>query len=77
MRELCEKLIFKPLTKLSSSYLKTDVLVIVVDALNECDNEEDVKLLIHLLYHANSSKSARLQILLNQSSRVAYLPWIC
>ncbi|KAI1155400.1 hypothetical protein F4825DRAFT_469164 [Nemania diffusa] len=60
MWEQLEKLIFEPLSHVQN----TNTLVIVVDALDECDRDEDVKLLIHLLSRANNSKSLRLRIFL-------------
>ncbi|KAI8630397.1 purine and uridine phosphorylase [Xylariaceae sp. FL1651] len=64
MQEQCEKLVFEPLLKLPSHGRKTDVFVIVLDALDECDREEDIKRLIHLLSRANALKSTRLRIFL-------------
>ncbi|KAI1325837.1 vegetative incompatibility protein HET-E-1 [Xylariaceae sp. FL0255] len=64
MGEQCEKLIFEPLLRLSPGDRKTDVFVIVVDALDECDKEKDVELLIHLLSRANALTLPRLRIFL-------------
>ncbi|KAJ3494094.1 hypothetical protein NLG97_g4300 [Lecanicillium saksenae] len=44
-REQFDKLLFKPL---STTTAKDDPVLIVVDALDECERDEDVKLLIHL-----------------------------
>ncbi|KAI0406715.1 hypothetical protein F4802DRAFT_91989 [Xylaria palmicola] len=64
MREQFEKLVLDPLEKLSSRDRKFHVLVIVIDALDECDPDEDIKLLIRLLSRAKASKSQRLRIFL-------------
>lgn len=45
-----EKLILEPLSKIDIKKL-----VIVVDALDECDSERDIKLIIHLFAHTKSS----------------------
>ncbi|KAI0192760.1 hypothetical protein EV127DRAFT_386433, partial [Xylaria flabelliformis] len=64
MREQFEKLVLNPLTRITSRDRKSHALVIVVDALDECDRDEDVKLIIHLLSRANASKSLRIRIFL-------------
>ncbi|KAI0543145.1 hypothetical protein GGR58DRAFT_10947 [Xylaria digitata] len=53
LKEQFEKLILEPLTKLSLLDQNADVLVIVVDALDECDRDEDVQLILRLLPRAN------------------------
>ena len=55
MREQFEKLILTPLSKVFSRDRKADVLVIVIDALDECDRDKDVGLLIRLLSRDNAS----------------------
>ena len=64
MREQFEKLILTPLSKVFSRDRKADVLVIVIDALDECDRDKDVGLLIRLLSRANASNSPRLRVFL-------------
>lgn len=46
--EQFDKLIFKPLQTLSSESITCPTLVIVVDALDECDNETDIKTILQL-----------------------------
>ncbi|KAF2963124.1 hypothetical protein GQX73_g10456 [Xylaria multiplex] len=53
LEEQFDKLIFKPLTRLISQNQKSDVLVIVVDALDECDRDKDVQSILNLLSRAN------------------------
>ncbi|KAJ3568906.1 hypothetical protein NPX13_g6262 [Xylaria arbuscula] len=60
MREQFEKLILEPLSHVQN----TNTLVIVVDALDECDRDEDVKLLIHLLSRANAFNPPCLRVFL-------------
>lgn len=59
MKEQFEKLIFEPLSELTHS-LKT---LIVIDALNECENEGHVTIILHLLARIRSIKSVKLRLL--------------
>ena len=63
MREQFEKLVFEPLSKITPNASQASGLVIVVDALDECERDEDVKLIINLLSRAKSLTSLRLRIL--------------
>ncbi|TGO84389.1 hypothetical protein BPOR_0510g00050 [Botrytis porri] len=49
-----EQLISKPLSELNSS---PQTLVLVIDALDECEREEDIKTILHLLTKINQLKS--------------------
>jgi hypothetical protein len=62
--EQFRKLIFEPLSKIIPDILPVLGLVIVVDALDECERDEDIKLIIHLLSRANSLTSLRLRIVI-------------
>ncbi|KAI3326415.1 vegetative incompatibility protein HET-E-1 [Xylariaceae sp. AK1471] len=62
--EQFKKLILEPISKTSPRGQKADFLVIVIDALDECDGDEDVRLIIHLLSRTNNSKSPRLRIIM-------------
>ncbi|GAP85276.2 putative vegetative incompatibility protein HET-E-1 [Rosellinia necatrix] len=57
-----EKLILTPLS--STSLPGPKVLVLVVDALDECERTEDARQIINILLHANMSTSWRLRIFL-------------
>jgi len=63
MREQFEKLIFEPLSRTTLDASQASGLVIVVDALDECERDDDVKLIINLFSRAKSLKSLRLRIL--------------
>ena len=56
-----EKLVLGPLSQLDGGVFP-DPIVIVVDALDECNNEDDVSLLIKCLAAASSIKSVALRI---------------
>lgn len=60
IREQFDKLIFKPLSYVQN----TNTLVIVIDALDECDRDEDVRLIIYLLSRTNASNLPRLRVFL-------------
>ncbi|KAI1306571.1 vegetative incompatibility protein HET-E-1 [Xylaria venustula] len=64
MREQFEKFILDPLSRISGDDYQNCLYVIIVDALDECESEEDVKLLIKLLSHSKTLRSPRLRIFL-------------
>ncbi|RYP64171.1 hypothetical protein DL770_009236 [Monosporascus sp. CRB-9-2] len=61
-REQFEKLILLPLSKIPRDGRKFDVLIIVVDALDECERDEDVRLIIDLFSRANALRFPRLRV---------------
>ena len=63
MREQFRKLIFEPLSKASKDFPKGRTLLIVVDALDECDSN-DVKSLIDILSSSKDMQHPRLKIFL-------------
>ncbi|KAF7557010.1 hypothetical protein G7Z17_g1025 [Cylindrodendrum hubeiense] len=56
-----EKLILEPLKKIKVTPETPKTIVVVVDALDECDSEDDIKLIIHLLSQTTSLTSVRLR----------------
>ncbi|KAK4246670.1 hypothetical protein C7999DRAFT_41908 [Corynascus novoguineensis] len=58
LRDQFEKLILQPLGCIH----RTTAIVIVIDALDECDKDEDVKTIIALLAQAKEVRSVRLRI---------------
>jgi len=66
MKEQFEKLIFELLFKLTHS-LKT---LIVVDALNECENEGHVIIILHLLKRIQFIESVKLRVLVTSRSEL-------
>lgn len=59
-REQFEKLILQPLTATK----RTRALVFVIDALDECERDEDIRLLVHLFTRAKSVPALRLKFFL-------------
>lgn len=53
LREQCNKLVIEPLSGIPPGRRKVKTLIMVVDALDECDNDNDIRLLIHLLSGAS------------------------
>ncbi|KAH7146862.1 hypothetical protein B0J13DRAFT_664554 [Dactylonectria estremocensis] len=58
LRDQFEKLILQPLSRVHHAI----AIMIVVDALDECDGDNDVKAIISLLAQAKALRSARLRI---------------
>ena len=58
-----ERLILKPLSRLESGSFPLP-LVFVIDALDECEGDDDIKLLLTLLAKAKSLKSVQLRVLI-------------
>ena len=54
-----QRLILQPLSEVDA---KNSLVVVVVDALDECDKEKDIRTIIHLLSQAKSLHSVRLKI---------------
>ncbi|KAI8628093.1 hypothetical protein F5Y19DRAFT_153220 [Xylariaceae sp. FL1651] len=62
MREQFEKLILGPLSKIMQHTQNSGILIVVIDALDECERHEDVKLVIDLLCHVDMPRSSQLRI---------------
>lgn len=60
MPEQFDKLILQPLSLIQ----KKEPIVVIVDALDECDEEDNVKLMIYLFSQAKSLNSVQLKVLL-------------
>jgi hypothetical protein len=56
------QLVLGPLSKLGSDSCWSYILV--VDALDECDNENDIRIILHLLAEAGSLETNQLQVFL-------------
>lgn len=63
MKDQFEGLILRPLTSMKSRTGSTDLLVVVIDALDECENDNDVRILLRLLSQAQRIKNIRFRIL--------------
>ncbi|KAL3468698.1 purine and uridine phosphorylase [Aspergillus californicus] len=57
LKEQFDKLIYKPLHSLNQFKLQSSCLVIVVDALDECDHDNDIQVILQLLPRVQEFKS--------------------
>ncbi|KAJ4137887.1 hypothetical protein NW754_001532 [Fusarium falciforme] len=62
-QEQFKKLILEPLSRIPQDARKTATLVVVVDALDECERDDDIKLIINLFSRVKALQSPRLRIL--------------
>ncbi|KAF2177952.1 putative WD-repeat protein [Zopfia rhizophila CBS 207.26] len=61
--EQWRQLVLEPLSKLKCGAPRLS-LVLVVDALDECENDDDIRAIVHLLSEARSLRTVRLRILI-------------
>ena len=64
LEEQFKKLIFQPLSQIKKTSKQASTLVIVVDALDECEREGDVKTILRLLSQTQNLESIRMRIFL-------------
>ncbi|KAH8710102.1 vegetative incompatibility protein HET-E-1 [Phaeosphaeriaceae sp. PMI808] len=62
MGEQFEKLILRPLSGIEQPLLKVSVVVVVIDALDECDKDEDARAIIQLLSRATEVRPVSLRV---------------
>jgi hypothetical protein len=63
LRDQWNQLILRPLSKLDTTSLQSS-LIIVIDALDECEGDNDIRSLLQLLAEAKNLKSIQLRIFL-------------
>ncbi|KAF8244588.1 hypothetical protein K440DRAFT_471685, partial [Wilcoxina mikolae CBS 423.85] len=63
-------LILQPLSNLKDVSLNSKLLILVIDALDECKGEEDIKLIVKLLSKAKSLSTVRLRIFITSRPEV-------
>ncbi|CEJ62554.1 hypothetical protein PMG11_11051 [Penicillium brasilianum] len=64
MREQFEKLLLQPLHSLERSKMPTQNIVIVIDALDECEKDLEIRLILQLLPRLKNIAAMRLRVLL-------------
>ncbi|KAF1985199.1 hypothetical protein K402DRAFT_394897 [Aulographum hederae CBS 113979] len=69
LRDQWQQLVLRPLSRLSGSS-GSPFYMLVVDALDECDNDKDIRLIVHLLAEAQSLEMARLRVFLTSRPEV-------
>ncbi|KAL2363855.1 hypothetical protein RJZ56_003220 [Blastomyces dermatitidis] len=62
LTEQFEKFILEPLLELTGRFPKAPHLVIVIDALDECEREQDIKAILHHLARTKTIQSINLRI---------------
>jgi hypothetical protein len=62
LREQFQKLILRPLLEMKGG--RTATMVIVIDALDECEQEDDIRIILQLLPQVQKSNSVQLRFLL-------------
>jgi hypothetical protein len=63
LRDQWNQLILRPLSKLDGGNCQS-VYVIVIDALDECDNDNNIRIILHLLAEIRSSHTVRIRVFL-------------
>jgi hypothetical protein len=63
LKDQFEKLILQPLYRLQQSSPKLSIIVIVIDALDECDQEKDIQTILWLLAQTKEVKGIRIRLL--------------
>ncbi|GKZ85256.1 hypothetical protein AnigIFM56816_011022 [Aspergillus niger] len=57
-----EKLLYQPFTKLQPD--QTPTIIIIIDALDECEGDNDLQIILHLLFRMQDIKSVHLRVFL-------------
>ncbi|KAF2732279.1 hypothetical protein EJ04DRAFT_470504, partial [Polyplosphaeria fusca] len=63
LKDQFEKLILRPLSGIQQTHSTTTARVIVIDALDECEREKDVRVILDLLTQAKDMQSVSLRVL--------------
>ena len=75
LREQWQKLILRPLLKLDGSNIQAYILV--VDALDECENEDDIQTIVHLLAGIGSLEKVHLRVFLASRPEIPIRSGFC
>jgi hypothetical protein len=70
LREQWSQLILLPLSQFDRNQIHKRTLIFVIDALDECEGDEDIKLVLRLFIESNSLKNLRLRILVTSRPEV-------
>lgn len=63
MRDQWTKLVYQPLLRLGRSIQSPLIIVLVVDALDECSQQQDIRILLQLLTEAKNLENLQLRVL--------------
>jgi hypothetical protein len=64
LKEQFDKLLLQPLMSLQSASSQSPTMVLVIDALDECERDEDIRIILQLLPQLRSANSLRILIFL-------------
>lgn len=73
--ELSEKVIFQPLSKLNSSSPGSP-LILVIDALDECEHDNDIRAILQLLAELKDLQSTRLLVFNTSRPEIPNSSWL-
>ncbi|PMD49976.1 WD40 repeat-like protein [Hyaloscypha bicolor E] len=76
LRDQWHKLVLGPLSKLDGNGCQS-LCVLVVDALDECDNENDIRTILHLLVEVRSLEGVRLRVFLTSRPEIPIRHGFC
>jgi hypothetical protein len=69
LRDQWQQLVLRPLSRLGENGCQSSY-VLVVDALDECDNDNTIRIIIHLFAETRSSETVRLRVFLTSRPEV-------
>lgn len=70
LREQWTQLILSPLSQLDRKQIHKCTLIFVIDALDECEGDEDIKLVLRLFIESRSLKNLKLRVLVTSRPEV-------
>jgi hypothetical protein len=69
LRDQWRQLVLRPLSRLDSSVCPSSY-ILIVDALDECDSEDDIRMILRLLAEAQTLKTVRLRVFLTSRPEI-------
>ncbi|KAH0539082.1 hypothetical protein FGG08_004380 [Glutinoglossum americanum] len=57
-----QKLVFQPLSRLDGGQIQSPTILLVIDALDECENQEDIRLILQLFTEARNLQKMQLRV---------------
>ncbi len=70
MRDQWTKLVYQPLLRLGGDPRSPLILVLVIDALDECERQEDIRTLLQLLTEARNLKNVQFRVLVTSRPEI-------
>jgi archaellum biogenesis ATPase FlaH len=76
LRDQWRQLVLYPLSRLDSSSSPSSY-ILIVDALDECDSEDDIRMILQLLTEARTLKTVRLRVFLTSRPEIPIRHGFC